>query len=280
VPVDTGTGPARFEEITVDLQLAGKTALVTGATAGIGLAIAKTLAREGVAVTVTGRDPKKLQAAAAEIAADAPAGAVATVVADLGSADGAAAVIDAQPDTDILINNLGYYEAKAFADITDDDWLRMFDVNVMSGVRLSRHYFPRMLKRNWGRVIFMSSEVGAFTPPDMVHYGVSKSAQLAVSRGMAELTKGTGVTVNSVLPSATRSDGIVEYLRQTAPRPGMTDAEIEAHFFRTYRPSSLIARMIEADEIAAMVALLASPLGAASNGAAVRVEGGTFRSIL
>ncbi|MBR8311817.1 SDR family oxidoreductase [Burkholderia dolosa] len=264
----------------MDLQLAGKTALVTGATAGIGLAIAKTLAREGVAVTVTGRDPKKLQAAAAEIAADAPAGAVATVVADLGSADGAAAVIDAQPDTDILINNLGYYEAKAFADITDDDWLRMFDVNVMSGVRLSRHYFPRMLKRNWGRVIFMSSEVGAFTPPDMVHYGVSKSAQLAVSRGMAELTKGTGVTVNSVLPSATRSDGIVEYLRQTAPRPGMTDAEIEAHFFRTYRPSSLIARMIEADEIAAMVALLASPLGAASNGAAVRVEGGTFRSIL
>lgn len=155
----------------------------------------------------------------------------------------------------------------------------MFNINVMSGVRLSRHYFPRMLARNWGRVIFMSSEVGAFTPPDMVHYGVSKSAQLAVSRGMAELTKGTGVTVNSVLPSATRSDGIIDYLRQTAPEPGMTDQQIEAHF-QTYRPSSLIARMIEADEIAAMVALLASPLGAASNGAAVRVEGGTFRSIL
>ncbi len=137
----------------------------------------------------------------------------------------------------------------------------MFEINVMSGVRLSRHYFPRMLARNWGRVIFMSSEVGAFTPPDMVHYGVSKSAQLAVSRGMAELTKGTGVTVNSVLPSATRSDGIIDYLRQTAPKPGMTDQEIEAHFFQTYRPSSLIARMIEADEIAAMVALLASPLG-------------------
>lgn len=156
----------------------------------------------------------------------------------------------------------------------------MFNINVMSGVRLSRHYFPRMLERNWGRVIFMSSEVGAFTPPDMVHYGVSKSAQLAVSRGMAELTKGTGVTVNSVLPSATRSDGIIEYLRQTAPAPGMTDREIEANFFQTYRPSSLIARMIDADEIAAMVALLASPLGAASNSAAVRVEGGTFRSIL
>jgi NAD(P)-dependent dehydrogenase (short-subunit alcohol dehydrogenase family) len=201
-------------------------------------------------------------------------------VADLANAEGAAALIDSQPNADILINNLGYYEAKPFADITDHDWLRMFDVNVMSGVRLSRHYFPRMLARDWGRVIFISSEVGAFTPPDMVHYGVSKSAQLAVSRGLAELTKGTGVTVNSVLPSATRSDGIVEYLRQTAPRPGMSDSEIEAQFFETYRPSSLIARMIEADEIAAMVALLASPLGAASNGAAVRVEGGTVRSIL
>lgn len=264
----------------MDLQLTGKTALVTGATAGIGLAIARTLAREGVSVTLTGRDPAKLQGAVAEITQAVPAAQISTVVADLGSAEGAAALVTAHPHTDILINNLGYYEAKAFADITDEDWLRMLDVNVMSGVRLSRHYFPRMLERNWGRVIFMSSEVGAFTPPDMVHYGVSKSAQLAVSRGMAELTKGTGVTVNSVLPSATRSDGIVEYLRQTAPRPGMTDAEIEASFFQTYRPSSLIARMIEADEIAAMVALLASPLGAASNGAAVRVEGGTFRSIL
>ncbi|WP_049438684.1 SDR family NAD(P)-dependent oxidoreductase [Stenotrophomonas maltophilia] len=264
----------------MDLQLAGKTALVTGATAGIGLAIARTLAREGVSVTLTGRDTGKLQAAMAEISAGAPGAQLATVVADLASAEGAAAVIAAQPDTDILINNLGYYEAKAFADISDDDWMRMLEVNVLSGVRLSRHYFPRMLERNWGRVIFMSSEVGAFTPPDMVHYGVSKSAQLAVSRGLAELTRGTGVTVNSVLPSATRSDGIVEYLRQTAPRPGMTDVEIEAHFFQTYRPSSLIARMIEADEIAAMVALLASPLGAASNGAAVRVEGGTYRSIL
>ncbi len=264
----------------MDLQLTGKAALVTGATAGIGLAIARTLAREGVAVTLIGRDPGKLDSAAAQIAKDAPERHVATIVADLGSAEGAAALIAAQQDTDILINNLGYYEAKPFAEISDEDWLRMIEVNVMSGVRLSRHYFPRMLQRNWGRVIFVSSEVGAFTPPDMVHYGVSKSAQLAVSRGMAELTKGTGVTVNSVLPSATRSDGIVEYLRKTAPRPGMTDAEIEARFFQTYRPSSLIARMIEADEIAAMVALLASPLGAASNGAAVRVEGGTFRSIL
>ena len=264
----------------MDLQLSGKTALVTGATAGIGLAIARTLAREGVAVTITGREKAKLQNAVAEISNAAPGVPVSAVIADLGSAEGAEALFAACPDTDILINNLGFYEAKPFADITDEEWLRMIDINVMSGVRLSRHYFPRMLERNWGRVIFMSSEVGAFTPPDMVHYGVSKSAQLAVSRGMAELTKGTAVTVNSVLPSATRSDGIIDYLRQTAPEPGMTDGAIEAHFFETYRPSSLIARMIEADEIAAMVALLASPLGAASNGAAVRVEGGTFRSIL
>ncbi|MDQ0083880.1 NAD(P)-dependent dehydrogenase (short-subunit alcohol dehydrogenase family) [Variovorax boronicumulans] len=264
----------------MDMQLKGKTAIITGATAGIGLAIARSLAREGVSVTITGRSLDKLNAATAEIIVAAPSSEVKTVVADQSTAEGVAALINAQPDTDILVNNLGFYEAKAFAEITDEDWLRMLDVNVMSGVRLSRHYFPRMLQKNWGRVIFMSSEVGAFTPPDMVHYGVSKSAQLAVSRGMAELTKGTGVTVNSVLPSATRSEGIVDYLRQTAPRPGMTDAEIEAHFFQTYRPSSLIARMIEADEIAAMVTLLASPLGAASNGAAVRVEGGTYRSIL
>lgn len=264
----------------MDLQLKGKAAIVTGATAGIGLAIARTLAREGVAVTITGRSRAKLDDAATEIASAAPGSRVTAIVADQSSPQGVAALIEAQPDTDILVNNLGFYEAKPFAEITDDDWLRMIDVNVMSGVRLSRHYFPRMLSRNWGRVIFMSSEVGAFTPPDMVHYGVSKSAQLAVSRGMAELTRGTGVTVNSVLPSATRSEGIVDYLRQTAPRPGMSDAEVEANFFATHRPSSLIARMIEPDEIASMVALLASPLGAASNGAAVRVEGGTFRSIL
>lgn len=264
----------------MDLQLKGKTAIVTAATAGIGLAIAHTLAKEGVDVTLTGRNQEKLAAAVAEITADAPDSRIAGVLADVSTIEGVAALIAQRPHTDILVNNLGYYEAKPFAEISDRDWMQMFDVNVMSGVRLSRHYFPAMLENNWGRVIFISSEVGAFTPPDMVHYGVTKSAQLAVSRGLAELTKGTNVTVNSVLPSATRSEGIMDYLRQTAPQPGMTDQQIEAHFFETYRPSSLIARMIEADEIAAMVALLASPLGAASNGAAVRVEGGTFRSIL
>ncbi|XZY05092.1 SDR family NAD(P)-dependent oxidoreductase [Acinetobacter baumannii] len=264
----------------MDLQLKGKTAIVTAATAGIGLAIAKTLAKEGTDVIITGRTQDKLVAAVAEIEANTPLGKVCGFLADLSTSEGVETLISQHPYTDILVNNLGYYEAKPFTVITDEDWWHMLNVNVMSGVRLSRHYFPKMLENNWGRVIFMSSEVGAFTPPDMVHYGVSKSALLAVSRGMAELTKGTGVTVNSVLPSATRSEGIMDYLRQTAPRPNMTDQQIEAHFFETYRPSSLIARMIEADEIASMVALLASPLGSASNGAAVRVEGGTFRSIL
>jgi 3-oxoacyl-[acyl-carrier protein] reductase len=268
------------ERTIMDLQLKGKTALVTGATAGIGLAIARTLAQEGVAVTITGRSRDKLDAAVERIAATAPGARVTPVLADLSDAAGAAAVTRAVPDVDILVNNLGYYEGKSFADISDDDWTRMFDLNVMSGVRLARHYFPRLLGRGWGRVVFVSSEVAAFTPPDMIHYGVSKSAQLAVARGLAELTRGTGVTVNSVLPAATRSDGIVDYLRQTAPRPGMSDAEIEAHFFAAHRPSSLIARMIDADEVTAMVALLASPRGAATNGAAVRVEGGSYRSIL
>jgi NAD(P)-dependent dehydrogenase (short-subunit alcohol dehydrogenase family) len=264
----------------MDLQLKGKTALVTGATAGIGLAIARTLAQEGVEVSITGRSRDKLAAAVEQILAAAPDARVHALEADLSDAAGAGAIGAALTDVDILVNNLGYYEAKAFADIGDEDWMRMFDLNVMSGVRLARHYFPRMLQRNWGRVVFVSSEVAAFTPPDMIHYGVSKAAQLAVARGMAELTRGTGVTVNSVLPAATRSEGIVDYLRQTAPRPGMSDAEIEAHFFASYRPSSLIARMIDADEVAAMVALLASPRGAATNGAAVRVEGGSYRSIL
>lgn len=264
----------------MNLQMHGKSALVTGATAGIGLAIARTLAREGVNVTITGRSQDKLEEALANLRDAAPGSSLRAICVDLAGAPGAAQLISELPDTDILINNLGFYEAKAFADITDDDWAQMLDVNVMSGVRLSRHYFSRMLSRNWGRIIFISSEVGAFTPPDMIHYGVSKSAQLAVARGLAELTKGTKVTVNSVLPAATRSEGIVQYLRQTAPRPGMSDTEIEANFFDQRRPSSLIARMIEADEIAAMVALLASPLGAASNGAAMRVEGGSYRSIL
>ena len=258
----------------MDLQLEGKTALVTGATAGIGLAIAQELAREGAAVTITGRQQAKLDQALSAIARPAKA-----IAADLGNAEGAKQVIAAMPAADILVNNLGMYEPKAFAAISDDDWLHIFQVNVMSGVRLSRHYLPGMMERNWGRVLFISSESGVQTPPEMIHYGMTKSAQLAISRGLAETTKGTAVTVNTVMPGPTKSEGIFEFLRNMSTKPGATDAEVEAEFFAKHRQESLLQRLIEAREIATMVAYLASPLSAATNGAAIRVEGGLLRSL-
>ena len=257
----------------MDLQLKQRKAIVTGGTAGIGLAIVKALLAEGAHVVVPGRSQAKL-----DQALPGDDGAVQKVVADLGTAEGAAALIAAAPDADILVNNLGIYEPKPFAEISDDDWLRLFEVNVLSGVRLARHYFPRMLAKNWGRVIFIASESGIMTPPEMVHYGVTKSSQLAVSRGMAELTKGTGVTVNSVLPGPTRSEGIVEFLQKMAT-PGASAAEAESEFFEKHRSSSLLQRLIEDSEIAHLVAYLASPLSSATNGAALRVEGGLLRSI-
>jgi NAD(P)-dependent dehydrogenase (short-subunit alcohol dehydrogenase family) len=177
------------------------------------------------------------------------------------------------------VNNLGIYEAKDFSDITDDDWRRLFDVNVLSGVRLSRHYFPAMLKQNWGRVIFISSESGLMTPTEMIHYGTTKTAQLAIARGLAHLTKGTAVTVNSVLPGPTRSEGIVDFFKSVVSNPDAPAADIEKEFFAKFRPSSLIQRVIEAEEIANLVAFVASPLSAATNGAALRVEGGLVPTI-
>jgi NAD(P)-dependent dehydrogenase (short-subunit alcohol dehydrogenase family) len=256
----------------MDLKLANRKAIVTGGSAGIGLAIVKSLLAEGASVIVPGRSKTKLDEA---IPDDTN---VQKVVADLATAEGAAALIHAAPDADILINNLGIYEAKPFAEITDDDWLQMFETNVLSGVRLSRHYFPRMLARNQGRVIFISSESGVMTPSEMIHYGVSKSSQLALSRGMAELTKGTAVTVNTVMPGPTRSEGIVDFLKNAATL-GASAAEAEKQFFTTHRSSSLLQRLIESEEIASLVTYLASPLSAATNGAALRAEGGLLRSI-
>ena len=267
----------------MDLQLDGKTALVTGSTAGIGLEIAKHLAAEGVRVTIVGRAREKLDEAAATVAAQAPSGAaqsgVHAILADLATAAGAATVTAALPDVDILVNNLGIYEAKAFADISDDDWRRFFEVNVLSGARLARHYFPGMLKRDWGRVIFVASESALMIPPDMVHYGMTKTAQLAIARGLAGLTRGTRVTVNSVLPGPTRSEGIVDFLKSVAPDPAAPAAEMEAQFFARDRPTSLIQRMIEPGEIASLVAYVASPLAAATNGAALRVDGGLIPTV-
>jgi len=258
----------------MDLHIAGKTALVTGSTAGIGLAIAKRLAQEGALVTICGRNQQKLDEAAQDIGSE-----VRAILADPATAEGAAALIAAVPQTDILVNNLGIYEAKPFAEITDEDWHHLFEVNVVSGARLSRHYFPQMLEAGWGRVIFIASESGVLPPREMIHYGMSKTAQLAISRGLAELTRGTQVTVNSVLPGPTRSEGIVEFIRSTVDNKDAPEAEREAEFFTKMRPLSLIQRLIDADEVAAMVAYVASPLGAATNGAALRVEGGMVPTI-
>ena len=260
----------------MDLQLNNKTALVTGSTAGIGLAIAKRLAAEGVEVAITGRNQAKLDEAAAEVAAH---GKVRTILADAGTAEGADTLIAALPDVDILVNNLGIYEAKPFAEIPDADWLRFFEVNVLSGVRLSRHYFPRMLDRKTGRIIFIASESALVTPGEMIHYGMTKTAQLAIARGLADQTRGTAVTVNSVMPGPTRSEGVVDFIRSTVGDGTASPAELEAEFFSKMRPLSLIRRLIEADEIGAMVAFLASPLAAATNGAALRAEGGIVPTI-
>jgi NAD(P)-dependent dehydrogenase (short-subunit alcohol dehydrogenase family) len=260
----------------MDLHLQGKTALVTGSTAGIGLAIAERLAAEGVEVVVTGRSQDKLDAAVAQVG---KSGRARGVLADAGTAEGADALIAAVPRVDILVNNLGIYEAKPFTQISDADWLRLFEVNVMSGVRLSRHYFPQMIEANWGRVIFISSESGLLPPGEMIHYGTSKTAQLAIARGLAEQTRGTGVTVNTVLPGPTRSEGIIDFIRSVVDNKDASEAELEAEFFAKFRPLSLIRRLIEADEIGAMVAFLASPLAAVTNGAAIRAEGGIVPTI-
>ena len=261
----------------MDLKLNGQTALVTGSTGGIGFAIAHRLAAEGAGVVVSGRGREKVDAAVARI--KEAGGSVRGVVADVTTADGADALLAAAGEVDILVNNLGIYESKAFSDITDADWIRFFEINVVSGARLARAVFPGMLARNRGRIVFVSSESALSIPKDMIHYAVTKTAQLTIARGLAELTKGTKVTVNSVLPGPTRADGIEGFLRGQASDPNAPLAEIEAEFFAKSRAASLLQRMIEPDEIATLVAYLASPLSSATNGAALRVEGGLVTTI-
>ncbi|MBY3075125.1 SDR family oxidoreductase [Rhizobium laguerreae] len=262
----------------MDLQLTAKTVLVTGATAGIGLEIARSLAVEGARVVITGRDRAKLDNALASVKA-AGGLEISGIVADAASAEGAASIASVEPSVDILVNNLGIYESKAFGDITDADWSHLFDVNVMSGVRLSRTYLPGMLERNWGRIIFISSESGLAIPQDMIHYATSKTAQLSVSRGLAQLTRGSNVTVNSVLPGPTRSEGIEAFLRSQASDPSAPIKQIETEFFATARSASILQRMVEAEEVANLVAYLASPRSSATNGAALRAEGGLVNTI-
>ncbi|MBM7113208.1 SDR family NAD(P)-dependent oxidoreductase [Archangium primigenium] len=262
----------------MDLQLTQKTALVTSATAGIGLEIARTLAVEGAEVLITGRARAKLDQAVADIRASGGQR-IRGVLADAASAEGAALIQKEVGAVDILVNNLGIYESKPFAEISDEDWLSFFKVNVMSGVRLARAYFPGMLQRDWGRVIFISSESALTIPSDMIHYATTKTAQLSISRGLANLTKGTKVTVNSVLPGPTHSEGIVDFLRSVSSEPQAPAEKIVAEFFAKHRASSLLQRMIEPQEIASLVAYLASPLAAATNGAVLRAEGGLVTTL-
>jgi NAD(P)-dependent dehydrogenase (short-subunit alcohol dehydrogenase family) len=264
----------------MDLRLTDKLALVTGSTAGIGFAVAVGLAREGARVVLNGRDDARVAAACLRVREAVPGAQVEGIAADLGTAEDVAHVIAHYPEVDVLVNNLGIFEPKPFAEIDDAAWQRMFDVNVMSGVRLSRHYLPRMLARNWGRVIFVSSESGANTPGEMVHYGMSKSAQLAVSRGMAEVTAGSAVTVNAVLPGPTFTEGVGDFFAKLAADQGVNRAEAERRFFAEARPTSLLKRFIEPAEVASLITYLCSPLAAATNGAALRVDGGIVRSIV
>jgi NAD(P)-dependent dehydrogenase (short-subunit alcohol dehydrogenase family) len=257
----------------MDLQLKGKTALVTGSTAGIGLAIAQALAKEGASVIVNGRTEERVRAAMKA------SGAAHGIAADLATEAGARELIAEFGQVDILVNNLGIFEPKPFAEITDDDWRRFFEVNVLSGVRLSRHYIGAMKERNWGRIVFISSESALQIPPEMIHYGMTKTAQLAISRGLAETTAGTGVTVNAVLPGPTASEGVTEFVQQLAKGQRTDVAAVEREFFRDVRPSSLIKRFATPAEVAALVAFVCSPLAAAINGAALRVDGGVVRSI-
>jgi NAD(P)-dependent dehydrogenase (short-subunit alcohol dehydrogenase family) len=263
----------------MDLQLNGKRALVTGSTAGIGFAIAKALAAEGATVVVNGRSAERVEAALTRLRAACPGAEVTGVSADLATAEGCAALVAACPDVDVLVNNLGIFDPKAFEAIPDTDWLRFFETNVMSGVRLARAYLGAMKRRNWGRIVFISSESGLCPPAEMVHYGMTKSAQLSVARGLAETCAGTGVTVNSVLPGPTLTEGAGDFFATLAAGQGQTFDEAARDFFVHGRPTSILQRFIQPDEVASMVAYVCSPLAAATQGAALRVEGGVVRSL-
>jgi NAD(P)-dependent dehydrogenase (short-subunit alcohol dehydrogenase family) len=261
----------------MDLQLTKKIALVTGSTAGIGNAIATSLAKEGAHVIVTGRTPAAVAAAVVAMKG-ATGGDVVGFAGDLALASVAEKLIIKHPHVDVLVNNLGIFEVKPFEQITDAEWLRFFDVNVLSGARLARLCLPSMRMRKWGRIIFISSESALHIPAEMIHYGMTKAAQIAVARGLAEATAGTGITVNSVLPGPTRSRGVGDFVADWAAKSGKSAKTVEDEFFKNARPTSLLKRFATPEEVAALVTFVASPLSAATNGAALRVDGGVVKS--
>src|SRR6202163_239392 len=248
------------------IDLSGKRAIVTGSTAGIGFAIASGLAESGAAVVLNGRSQASVDAAAGRLAAQLPRAKVEGLAADLATGAGVAAFLERCGDADILVNNLGIFEPKPFEEISDDDWHRFFDTNVLSGIRFSRHLLPGMRRRNWGRIVFISSESGLNIPVEMIHYGMTKTAQLAISRGLAESVAGTGVTVNAVLPGPTRSEGVAEFVESVAAQRGVTVEQMEKEFFKHMRPSSLLKRFETTEEIAHMVTYLSSPLSSGTTG--------------
>src|SRR5258705_447582 len=263
----------------MDLGLNGKRALVTGSTAGIGLATARALANEGAHVTVNGRTEARVGDAVEQLRGRLPKGTVDGIAAGLSSGAGCRAVIGHLPDVDVLVNNLGIFEAKPFEEIPDEDWIRFFETNVLSGIRLARHYVRGMRSRNWGRIVFVSSESALQILTEMIHYGMTKTAQLAVSRGLAETLAGTGVTVNSVLPGPTASEGVGQFVAEMAASRGLDAATMEREFFATARPSSVLRRFATPDEVAAMITYICSVPASATTGAALRVDGGVVRAI-
>jgi NAD(P)-dependent dehydrogenase (short-subunit alcohol dehydrogenase family) len=261
------------------IDLAGKHAVVTGSTSGIGFAIARGLAEAGAAVVLNGRTEKSVDAAIKRLAQHVPQVKVEGVAADLAAAAGVAAFAKRVGETDILVNNLGIFEPKPFADITDEDWHRFFQTNVMSGVRLSRHYLSSMASRGWGRIVFISSESALNIPVEMIHYGMTKTAQLAIARGLAQSVAGTGVTVNAVLPGPTRSEGVLDFFANLAREQGLSEQEMERRFIAEHRPTSLIRRLAAVEEVANMVVFVCSLQASATTGAALRVDGGVVQSI-
>lgn len=262
----------------MDLQLKDKLALVSGSTAGIGFAIANGLAHEGARVIVNGRTDNRVNAAIERIRSQSASAKLEGIAADLGTVAGVEEVLRRFPDVEVLVNNLGIFEPKPFDQISDQDWSRFFEVNVMSGVRLSRGYLSSMKKRNWGRIVFISSESGVQIPVEMIHYGVTKTAQIALARGIAETSAGTGVTCNAILPGPTASEGVTDFVESLASQAGQNRQQVEKEFFEKARPTSLLKRFATPEEVAAMVVFICSPLSAATNGAALRVDGGVVRS--
>jgi NAD(P)-dependent dehydrogenase (short-subunit alcohol dehydrogenase family) len=274
------------------IDLSGKTALVTASTAGIGFAIADGLAESGARILLNGRSASSVERAVAELRSRYPAASIEGIAADLATAEGATRLIQGAPQADILVNNVGIFEPRPFFDTTDTDWERHFQTNVMSGVRLSRHYLREMLARDWGRIVFISSESALNIPPDMIHYGMTKTAQLAIARGLAKLATGTAVTVNAVLPGPTLSQGVTDMLAGMDSRGSGTSGEaggVEeprgleergAAFVRAHRSSSILQRMAKPEEVANLVVYVCSPQASATTGAALRVDGGVVDSIL